>query len=488
MADFAQSVAAPPTGAYAPTLLNFAPLANLPNDYAQAQKNAFDEQQRQRTTQLQQPIDVSDPKSMALQLAARDPGMAAQLLPFLLGQEPGQVSPLLGGTPAQAPGGPQAGAGGPSGQPAPTLPQGGVTARTVARPPGKRFPQGDAGTGTVMDIAIAAGLPENDQKTGAVVGNIAKSLKVDPNAPLTPQQQVQAAQRVQAYAQRNGIQVAAPGDQGGGGADGATVQPGSRVLHPQPAPAQPAPQPQRQTQQPAVAPIPGLILPPQFKPGQEMEAAQALLQAGAQAIASNNPKTRAEGELMLNRAAEIEKRMAPKIVGGNLIGPRGEVVYSATAGAAEDIAGAIEDGTQPPVLTGLARSVLPQVRQIMAKDGFNLAKAQQEWAGAQKQIQSLNGPQMVRYAGLASSVLTRSMRSRRSPKRWATAAFRCSTRSSSLPISKPKATVPTGNSPPNTWRRPIRSRKSSPTWPKADMRRPRPRGIWQISRSMAITA
>jgi len=377
MVDFPNTVAIPPTGEYAPRLMDFGVLGNLPQDYAQGQQNQFAEQQRQRQTQLQQPIDVSDPKTMALQLAGRDPGMAAQLLPFLLGQEPGQVSPLLGGQP----GAPQAAPGGPSAPGAPSAPPQSVRAPSLPPPaPAAVSPRGDVGTGTVVDIVTGV-LPENSPKTGAVIGNIAKAIGADPNAPLTPEQQARTAKLVQAYAQRTGIEPKSP---------------------PQPAPqATPA----GTVGQGGPAPIPGLILPPQFKPGQEMEAAQALLQAGAQAIASNNPKTRAEGELMLNRAAEIEKRMAPKIVGGNLIGPRGEVVYSQMAGAADDIAGAIEKGEQPPFLTGLSRNIAPQVRQIMAKDGFNLAKAQQEWSGAQKQIQSLNGPQMTRYAGLAKSVV-----------------------------------------------------------------------------------
>jgi len=72
-------------------------------------------------------------------------------------------------------------------------------------------------------------------------------------------------------------------------------------------------------------------------------------------------------------------------------------------GAAE-IADAIKRGEQPPTLQGLYRQGA-SVRAALAKDGFNLAKAQQEWAAAQKQIQSLNGPQMTRYAGLANSVV-----------------------------------------------------------------------------------
>jgi hypothetical protein len=41
----------------------------------------------------------------------------------------------------------------------------------------------------------------------------------------------------------------------------------------------------------------------------------------------------------------------------------------------------------------------------LQQDGFNLAKAQLEYTRAQKQIASLNGPQMTRFVGLAGSVI-----------------------------------------------------------------------------------
>jgi hypothetical protein len=428
MPDFPQTVAIPSTGSYAAPLMNFGVIGNLPNDYAQGQKNQFDEQERQRQLRLRQPVGSTDPKQMAIELSQRDPGMAAQLLPFLLGQEPGQISPLSGVPGSQpqggAPGGPQGGYGGPSAAPATTPQQSRPVAPTAPAP---AYSGGDAGTGTVVDIVTGI-LPENSAKTGKLIGNFAKALKVDANAPLTPQQQAKATQMVQAYAQRNGIASAAPGQgsQGdgsptfdqrwaAGSPDGArAVGPGARVLHPQPPQGRPPvpggqqPPPQRQPAQgqdgASSAQIPGMILPPGFKPGQEAEAVQALLAEGAKFTASPNARTRAEGELLLNRAAEIEKKLQPRIVGGNLVDPRGEVIYSPTSGNARDIAEGIKAGEQPPTTTGLGR-LAPQVRGLLAKDGFNLAKATQEWSAAQKQIQSLNGPQMTRYAGLANSVV-----------------------------------------------------------------------------------
>ena len=68
-----------------------------------------------------------------------------------------------------------------------------------------------------------------------------------------------------------------------------------------------------------------------------------------------------------------------------------------------EIAKGIKNGDQPPVLTGLYGKS-GAVRAQLEKDGFNLAKAQQEWARAQKMIMSLNGPQQTRFLQLANSV------------------------------------------------------------------------------------
>lgn len=73
-------------------------------------------------------------------------------------------------------------------------------------------------------------------------------------------------------------------------------------------------------------------------------------------------------------------------------------------GQAQDIVDAMKRGDQPPTMTGLYR-LAPEVRALAAKQGVDLAKMQQEWSRAQKQILSLNGPQMVRYQGLVNSVV-----------------------------------------------------------------------------------
>jgi hypothetical protein len=76
----------------------------------------------------------------------------------------------------------------------------------------------------------------------------------------------------------------------------------------------------------------------------------------------------------------------------------------AMQGKADDIADAIKSGDQPPVLTGLY-GVSPLVRSKLAEDGFDLSKAQIQWDAAKKQVTSLNGPQQVRFVGLANSVV-----------------------------------------------------------------------------------
>jgi hypothetical protein len=89
---------------------------------------------------------------------------------------------------------------------------------------------------------------------------------------------------------------------------------------------------------------------------------------------------------------------------GSLTTPDGKPYAAPTTSGASDIAEAIKKGLQPPTTTGLYRQGA-QVRTQLARDGFDLASANQQWEAAQKQIKSLNGPQMVRYAGLAHSVI-----------------------------------------------------------------------------------
>jgi hypothetical protein len=71
---------------------------------------------------------------------------------------------------------------------------------------------------------------------------------------------------------------------------------------------------------------------------------------------------------------------------------------------AQSIADAIESGLQPPITTGLYKMSAP-VRAELSRRGFDLAKAQQQWNASQAFIKTLNSSQMVRFNGLATSVV-----------------------------------------------------------------------------------
>lgn len=65
---------------------------------------------------------------------------------------------------------------------------------------------------------------------------------------------------------------------------------------------------------------------------------------------------------------------------------------------ARSIADAIKRGEQPPILTGMSRHIADQVRSLLAKEGFQLAKAEMDWKATQKHLSTLNGPQQERLA------------------------------------------------------------------------------------------
>jgi hypothetical protein len=87
-----------------------------------------------------------------------------------------------------------------------------------------------------------------------------------------------------------------------------------------------------------------------------------------------------------------------------VLGANGEPYVPETGEGTKAIATAIETGIQPPTTAGLYRNA-SAVRAQLAKDGFDLTSANLEYEAAHKQVLSLNGPQMVRYSGLAHSVL-----------------------------------------------------------------------------------
>ena len=66
-----------------------------------------------------------------------------------------------------------------------------------------------------------------------------------------------------------------------------------------------------------------------------------------------------------------------------------------TDAVSQDIASAIADGLQPPVLTGLYRYSGP-VRGKLAKMGYDLTTATRDWQSITRHISTLNGPQQER--------------------------------------------------------------------------------------------
>lgn len=74
----------------------------------------------------------------------------------------------------------------------------------------------------------------------------------------------------------------------------------------------------------------------------------------------------------------------------------------------KDLADGIESGKQPPVLgqgQGVGAKINAAVKQELQRRGFDFTNANLQYEAAHKQVLSLNGPQMVKYAGLSSSVL-----------------------------------------------------------------------------------
>ena len=130
---------------------------------------------------------------------------------------------------------------------------------------------------------------------------------------------------------------------------------------------------------------------------------------------------------------------APKVVGNALVDPKGHALYTApqppptalqaaqteeakartaaipvqaqaaltraqqgpgsapgsTPNDPKDIANAIISGDQPPTLTGLYRNAGP-VRAELARSGYNLTKATEDWTATQKYLSTLNGQQQTR--------------------------------------------------------------------------------------------
>lgn len=92
---------------------------------------------------------------------------------------------------------------------------------------------------------------------------------------------------------------------------------------------------------------------------------------------------RTQGEFDAKRAAGIPLYTPPQSYG------------SATPGDASAIADAIENGTQPPELTGMYRYGAP-VRAELSRRGFDLTAANADWKAVQRSIATGYGPQQTR--------------------------------------------------------------------------------------------
>jgi hypothetical protein len=312
-------------------------------------------------------------------------------------------------------------------------------------------PQGDAGQGTIASI-VTDKLPNQDATTGQTIAKVAQVMGLDPNANLTAGQIRRAQGLVQKYAASgapasdanagtlppsanagtpappasSAAAPAAPSSfndrfaSAGGGAPQAApaavapqAAPGGAAVQPQPQPQPPQAQPQAAppTAQPPQQPlVPQVPLPKGFNDPQQAILA---LRAEAARLAAN-PRAREQANQLTNWAERIENSIKPVEMrqGTSIVDPRtAQPLFTApTAAAARNspqivagVADGIASGQQPPTLTGLY-SMSGPVRAALQERGFDLSKAQLEFERAKKQIGSLNGPQMTRFVGLASSV------------------------------------------------------------------------------------
>lgn len=77
------------------------------------------------------------------------------------------------------------------------------------------------------------------------------------------------------------------------------------------------------------------------------------------------------------------------------LAPTGNQGLGATTTDPKDIAQAIIEGKQPPILTGLYRDAAP-VRAELARKGYDLATALGDWTATQKNLASMNSTQQLK--------------------------------------------------------------------------------------------
>jgi hypothetical protein len=206
------------------------------------------------------------------------------------------------------------------------------------------------------------------------------------------------------------------GQQGGQSAQPQQAQPQPQqrgVAQPAPQAAPPA-QPQPPQGRPLTLQWPLPIDPKTGKRFEDPMQAILSLRSRADDMETQNPylKTKADG--LRNYADAIQKSISPVEThpGTSFVEPvtRQPLFTAPTVAQSRvdpavvgNIVKGIVSGDQPPTLSGLY-SLSGPVRSGLQEAGFNLEKAQLEQKRAEKQIATLNGPQMTRFFGLASSV------------------------------------------------------------------------------------
>ena len=203
----------PPRGlSYGAPLVDFGVFGQLPQQYQQGVRTARENAVADAFKDGGLPLDPATGQpdyGKIMQVLASKGGIDAitKLAPSATEQslinQAGRVSPLLGGA---APPGPAAGpAAAPQGPAsAPAAPQ------SLPAPPATSTagytPMRDT-AGSVVDI-VTSRLPQDSQRTGAVIANIAKAAGVDPNGPLSPEQSARVTRMADAYVARTGQQPA----------------------------------------------------------------------------------------------------------------------------------------------------------------------------------------------------------------------------------------------------------------------------------------
>jgi hypothetical protein len=91
----------------------------------------------------------------------------------------------------------------------------------------------------------------------------------------------------------------------------------------------------------------------------------------------------------------IKEQRAGRLEQARLRAQPAKDAAAATADSVKEIADAIVSGDQPPDLKGLYKVGAP-VRAELARRGFNLSTATQDWQATQKHLASLNGTQQTR--------------------------------------------------------------------------------------------